>query len=72
MGIGSFKITTAPASVFGFQCGALQLSLYRDNGQTGVDMYIRIEDSQNVPSPMIKVRSAYRNVDSEWKTVSLI
>ncbi len=71
VGIGSFELITAPASVFGFQCGALKLSLYRDNGQTGVDMYIRIEDNQNVPSPMIKVRSSYLNVESEWKTVTL-
>lgn len=71
VGVGSFEIVTAPDSVFGFQCGALRLSLYRDNGQTGVDMYIRIENSQNVPSPMIKVRSTYHNVGSEWKTVTL-
>ncbi len=56
VGVGSFEMVTAPASVFGFLCGALKLSLYRNNGQTGVDMYIRIEDNQNNPSPMIKVR----------------
>ena len=71
MRIGSFELITAPASVFGFQCGALRLSLYDESNKNGADVYLRIEDNNNTPSPMIKVRTSYRNVNSEWKTVTL-